>query len=374
LKILIPWYRYPPFSGTSIGGLSVSIWELSKSLKEAKISVEFLCPTTKDSDEPANHDGMVVLRKELGTKLLNNRRLDQKDIDFLKGYDWIFSVNNFGAKSVSCIKESVFRQIHTVAHDRPVSSYLSLDAGPLEYFRMLIQRRREMSYEASLSGTRTICVSQYNLMRMLDHKLEVEENLHHIPNGINTSIFRPVAKEKKFDLIFIGRFQKLKGPDILFGAITILWNLGLKLRTVIVGNFDAREQEFCRNLVPKGCRDSLNFIGMIPHDRVPDLINASNVLVVPSRYESFSLPTLEAQACGVPVVASSTGGIPELLDENTCILVKSLNPDELARSIEKALSSTSLQETALNFGPTKASRYDSASVAKELAQLFQQST
>ena len=370
MKILIPWYRYPPFSASSIGGLSVSIWDLSKSLKKAGVSVEILCPPAGKSNDVENSDELPVLRNDLGTKFVKNQKLDGKDIEFLKSYDWVFPVNNFAAKSISCIKEKVFRQIHTVAHDRPVWSYLSLGAGPMEYLRMLIQKRWEMSAEAELSGTKTVCVSKYNLNKMLEHNLEVEKDLRHVPNGINTSIFRPVAKEKRFDLIFIGRFQKMKGLDILLEAISILWNQGLKLDLAIIGNFDERQKEFCRNLVHAECRKSLNFVGTIPHDQVPDLINLSKVLVVPSRYESFSLPTLEAQACGVPVVASSVGGIPELVGENTGILANSLNPKDFARSVEEAVTSTSLQESGLKFGPEKARHYDNTYVAEEIVQLM----
>jgi glycosyltransferase involved in cell wall biosynthesis len=370
LKILIPWYRYPPFSGTSVGGLSVSIWDLSRSLQLADVPVEVLCPPEDSSEEVVRLDDMTILRNRLGGKLLENRKLDRKEIEFLKSYDWVISVNNFGANSLSEIKGNVVRLIHTIAHDRSISSYLSLNAGPAEYFRILYQRSKERSAEATLSGTTTICVSKYNSAKMIEHKLEVESKIHYIPNGIDTSIFRPAKKDKKFDLIFIGRFQKHKGLDILLNAISILEKRGRRPNVAIVGNFSDYQRQFCANHLPSGSRNSLHFIGTVPHERIPDLINSSRVLVVPSRYESFSLPTLEALACGVPVIATSVGGIPELLDGNTGILLESLEGSELARSIENALTSTSLQENALKFGPAKAKDYDSAVLAKDVKKLL----
>jgi len=355
LKILLPWYRYPPFDKTSVGGLSVAIWDLCNSIQDSKFSLEILCPQLDGPEEVIDSAGTVVLKNAVGTKLLHNRKLEGRDLEFLKGYDWIFSVNNFGARSISGIKEKVVRQIHTVAHDRPVSSYASLDGGFLEYLRMTIQRQREMSQESTLSGTRTICVSKYNLSKMIDRKLELETNLEHIPNGIDTLLFRPTGKEKKYDIIFIGRFQKLKGLDILLRAVSILQPKDKRPKLAIVGNFTDRQKEFCKRLVPSECRESLAFVGTIPHEQVPDLINGSKILVAPSRYESFSLPTLEAQACGIPVVATPVGGIPELLDQNTGILMKSIeDAKELAQAIDHALNDNSLQEKALKFGPARA--------------------
>jgi glycosyltransferase involved in cell wall biosynthesis len=374
LKILIPWYRYPPFDEISVGGLSVAIWDLVHSLSESGISAEILCPQITSTEERTQLNGITVTRNSLGAKLLQNRKLEKSDLEFFKEYGWIVSVNNFGSKSLSGMKEKVVRQIHTVAHDRPVSSYLSLNPGITDYLRMWLQKRREMSSESSLEGTRSVCVSKYNLSKMIGNKLEDERNLYHIPNGVDTGIFHPVEKEKKFDLIFIGRFQRLKGLDLLLAAISILSKQGRKLTLQIVGSFTERQQEYCKKLVPEECKDCLNFTGTVKHEKIAELINSTRVLVAPSRYESFSLPTLEAQVCGVPVVATDIGGIPEIIENGgTGILVKPEDKEELASAIGRAVKSSSIQENALKHGPEMASHYDLPVISRKYEELFARS-
>jgi glycosyltransferase involved in cell wall biosynthesis len=330
--------------------------------------LDILCPPAANSPETSGSP--IVLRNALGTRMARNRRLEKKDLEFLKEYDWILSVNNFGARALSEVKTEVVRHIHTVAHDRPVSSYLSLNAGLMEYSKMVIQRGRERSAEVLLSSTKTFCVSQYNASKMVQYGLEAKSNIHQLPNGIDTSRFKPAVVEKKYELLFIGRFQKLKGLDILLSTFAILQKRGRKPRLAVAGNFNSWERVYCQKLVPEECRSSLNFVGTIPHEQIPDLINASRFLVVPSRYESFSLPTLEAQACGIPIIGSSVGGLPELLDENTGILLKSLSAEELASEIEKALDSGVLGESALKFGPQKAAPFNNHLLARRFENLL----
>ena len=242
-------------------------------------------------------EGVSVVNGGLGNKILENRRLENRDEEILSDFDCILSVNNFGARSLSKIKSKVVRQIHTVARDRPLSSYVSLDPWPVEFLRMLAQKRREMYAEETLAGIGTTCVSNYNLEKMEYYQLERKENLFHIPNGIPTCMFRPSREDPRFDIIFIGRFQKLKGLDILLHSVAILWKRDVKPSVGIVGPFTFPQQKFCLNMVPNEVRRNIRFLGVIDHENIPRSINASKILVVPSRYESFSLPALEAIGC-----------------------------------------------------------------------------
>jgi glycosyltransferase involved in cell wall biosynthesis len=308
------------------------------------------------------------MSSNLGRKVIENRKLDDEETKHLQSFDVILSINNLGSKSLSHSKTKVVRQIHTVASDRPVSSYLSLNPGVVDYLKMYFQKHKEMSRERALSGVGTVCVSQYNLRKMQAKKLEASNNLVQIPNGISIADFKPVKQVKKFDILFIGRFQKLKGLDLLLRSISLL---SLKNKYVIVGiigSFSTAEQNFCLRLVPEKIRKYIQFQGMVKHEEVPKFINSARLVVVPSCYESFSLPSLEAIACGVPIVAFSVGGIPEIVNRENGILVEKIDSSKLATSIEKALQSEDLAQSAMLSGPRKAMQYDIGTVTRNLVK------
>jgi glycosyltransferase involved in cell wall biosynthesis len=370
LRILVPWYKYPPFSSTSIGGLSVSLWETTRSLARTGASVVVLCPSGNGKENDRDIDGVKVVSNIAGTKIIGNRALERTDEKLFRDTDIIFSVNNFGAKSLSNFRSKVVRQIHTVAHDRPLSTYLSLKPRLTDFPKMFVQKRREMSLERALTGVETVCVSQYNLLKMEEHNLESAENLVRISNGIDTTFFKPTIIERRFDIIFIGRFQKLKGLDILLNAFSLVARKNANFTLAIIGSFSKDEQKYCLNLVQEEIRKNIQFLGLIEHEKLPEFINASKIVVVPSRYESFSLPALEAVACGVPVVAFSVGGIPEIIGKENGILVERVAAEDLASSIMNARKSDDLKESAMRDGPKRAINFDLKTVTKQLHDYF----
>jgi glycosyltransferase involved in cell wall biosynthesis len=370
MRVLIPWYNYPPSSETSIGGLSVSLASVARSLHREGVNVEVICPPViSQGKENFESPDVIVHRNKIGEKIANNQLLtSQEENELLANYDKIISINNFGAGAISKFKkkDKLVRQIHTVAHDRPLWSYTQIRSGPFEFVKMYVLRGRERRAERALKGIRTLCVSIYNLEKLKQFDLEEDANLFHIPNSIDTTLFRPLKLEKKYDLLFIGRFQRLKGLDILMQALNLSSKRGNILTVGIVGPFTVSQQRYCRALLREEIRDSVAFLGLVAHESIPNILSQGRVLVVPSRYESFSLPVLEGIACGIPVVASEVGGISELMDEETGILVDSIESSELADQLIKTVQSDGLQETALNRGPKKAKNYDQAIIAKKI--------
>ncbi|MGI0085436.1 MAG: glycosyltransferase, partial [Nitrososphaerales archaeon] len=191
MRILIPWYRFPPFSEETIGGLSVSVYELSLNLSNVGHDVEVMVPPSLDGERQESFGNIVVTRDDLGQRLAGNEDLNSK-LKFFDNYDVILSIDNFAGKSLKPLLKNkrVARQIHTVAPDRPVSSYLSLKANLTEYAKMYVLRRREIEKEKELKGSSSICVSRFLLRKMIEYGLESDSNLTHVPNGIDTHLFR----------------------------------------------------------------------------------------------------------------------------------------------------------------------------------------
>jgi len=113
-------------------------------------------------------------------------------------------------------------------------------------------------------------------------------------------------------LLFVGRIQPLKGLDVAIEALAQLHNSNTRL--LVVGGASGAEgnEEVDRinRLVDNlGVADRVTFVDPQPHHMLSTYYRAADVVVVPSRSESFGLVALEAAACGIPVVASGVGGL-----------------------------------------------------------------
>ncbi|MET9606652.1 D-inositol-3-phosphate glycosyltransferase [Streptomyces sp. NPDC006512] len=138
--------------------------------------------------------------------------------------------------------------------------------------------------------------------------------------------------------LYAGRIQPLKGPDVMVRAVAELLREvpALRRRTVVPvvgGNSGAGPRgdawELAREL---GVADVLRHHPPVPPAELADWYRAADVLMVPSRSESFGLVALEAQACGTPVLASAVGGLPTAVrDRVTGMLVRGNDPLEYAR-------------------------------------------
>ncbi|MFG2615986.1 D-inositol-3-phosphate glycosyltransferase [Streptomyces sp. NPDC048507] len=138
--------------------------------------------------------------------------------------------------------------------------------------------------------------------------------------------------------LYAGRIQPLKGPDVMVRAVAALLAAEPRLRArtivpVVGGNSGAGPRgeawELAREL---GVADVLRHHPPVPQAELAQWYRAADVLLVPSRSESFGLVALEAQACGTPVLAAAVGGLPTAVrDRVTGMLVRGNDPLEYAR-------------------------------------------
>jgi D-inositol-3-phosphate glycosyltransferase len=175
-------------------------------------------------------------------------------------------------------------------------------------------------------------------------------------------------------VMFVGRIQPLKAPDVVIRAAADLLdrNPGLRDRLVVpvIGGPSGSGAETPRSLV--GLADSLGIadvVRFVPPQRQEELAlwyRAATVVVVPSYNESFGLVAIEAQACGTPVVAARVGGLrTAVVDGASGILLDGHDPAEYAGAIEKMVSSPALlaamRETAVQhahaFGWSQTARH-----------------
>ncbi|MFZ9696460.1 MAG: glycosyltransferase [Ilumatobacteraceae bacterium] len=143
-------------------------------------------------------------------------------------------------------------------------------------------------------------------------------------------------------MLFVGRIQPLKGLDVAVETLARLADRRARLLVVGGASGNEGESEFLRisSLIEAhGLGDRVDFVEPQAHHILSTYYRAADVVIVPSRSESFGLVALEAAACGVPVVASGVGGLITIVDDGvTGHLVADRSPDVFAHHVDRILA------------------------------------
>jgi D-inositol-3-phosphate glycosyltransferase len=158
-------------------------------------------------------------------------------------------------------------------------------------------------------------------------------------------------------LLFVGRIQPLKGVDVAVRTLAALDRPDASL--VIVGGAsgvggDTEVEKVVALVDELGLTDQVHFVAPQAHHLLSSYYRAADLVLVPSRSESFGLVALEAAACGTPVVASAVGGLLTLVDHgHTGFLVSGRDPDVFASYADEILTNDRL---AVEMGQNAAAR------------------
>ena len=175
-------------------------------------------------------------------------------------------------------------------------------------------------------------------------------------------------------LLFVGRIQPLKSADVAVKALHALDRPDAVL--VIVGGAsgvdgDAEVEKLLALVDELGLGDRVRFVPPQPHHLLSSWYRAADVVLVPSRSESFGLVALEAAACGTPVVAAAVGGLLTLVDHgHSGFLVEGRDPEVYAAYTAELLENDAL---AWEMGVTAAARsrrYTWSLAAARLRRLY----
>lgn len=142
-------------------------------------------------------------------------------------------------------------------------------------------------------------------------------------------------------VLFVGRIQPLKGPDVAIRALAAMARRDALL--LVVGGAsgvdgDREMAHAVRLAAALGVADRVRFIEPKPHHILSSYYRAADVVVVPSRSESFGLVALEAAACGIPVVAAAVGGLLNIVHDGvTGHLIEGRDPARFARALTQVI-------------------------------------
>lgn len=169
------------------------------------------------------------------------------------------------------------------------------------------------------------------------------------PFGVDCDEFspRPVPPSESFAIGTVKTLEATYGIDVLirsFARVVARYKGSKKLRLVIAGEGPLRKN---LELLAKesGVGGLTAFLGHIPHDRVPSLLNSLALFVSVSRFETFGVAAVEASASGLPVVISDAGGLPEVVRHGiTGIMVPHGDLEATAQAISTLIEDDSLRQ------------------------------
>jgi teichuronic acid biosynthesis glycosyltransferase TuaC len=135
-------------------------------------------------------------------------------------------------------------------------------------------------------------------------------------NGVDLNHFRIETSEddtkKRRTIGFIGSLDKKKGADYLIDIFSEIKRKKNNVDFLIIG--DGTLMSFLKGKFRLETENlDVTFTGKLSYDKIPNMMNKLDVLVVPSRNEGFGMVVIEANACGIPVVGSKVGGLPEAI-------------------------------------------------------------
>ena len=216
-----------------------------------------------------------------------------------------------------------------------------------------------------------------------------------IPPGVDLSHFYPIPEDEAREyvgvgsderlLLFVGRIEPLKGIDTLIGAMESMRQLGIlkrhNVRLAVIGGDAAvsetemsvemaRLQELSKKL---DLGEIVTFLGKRSQDSLPYYYSAADMLVLPSRYESFGMVVLEAMACGTPVIASQVGGLVHLVEDGaTGFLVPDQDAITLCERISQLLDSDTLLKQMGANATQAAQDFDWRSITHDVYDLYRE--
>ena len=214
-----------------------------------------------------------------------------------------------------------------------------------------------------------------------------EHKLEHIPWGVDTKVFRPMKKSRQrvrslfgfkeddFVIGYCGRLVPVKGIDVLIAAVSKLLKENEKVRLLVIGGGDdgtGGKNNKYKDIAHSLLKSNVLITGWVEMEKVPLYWQAADVAVLPSFSESGGGGAMEPSACGIPVVASRTGGLQDtVVDQHTGFLVTPGNREELYKKIKIFMEHPDLAKKMGENGRNyMKNRYDWDGIAEKYIDLY----
>lgn len=224
----------------------------------------------------------------------------------------------------------------------------------------------EHLYDAIITNSRSSAGHLLRVSKNLEKKIAV------IPNGIDISEFskkKSTILEGEPSLLYVGRLDHIKGVDILVRALQSVKADLPEICLHIVGK-GSQENQIRKLLISQKLENNVKLHGHMNHEEITKLYMAADIVVVPSRDETFGITVLEAMAAGKPLIVSNRGALPELVEKGRNGLVVDLFPDTMANAIVSLSNDKDLMARMTKTNKLKAKSYTWSRISRRYIGLY----
>lgn len=375
-----------PGSGDS-GGMNVYVRELVGALAQAGVDCSVYVRRWADG-LPATVDvepGFRVVHVDAGPAELPKEALGdvideftagvladidaQGDVDAIHANYWLSGVAGHAIKHQ--LDLPLVSTFHTLARVKAETG------DPEPQLRVDAESKVIGCSDAILASSTAEAAQLVSLYHAAPDRVEI------VPPGVDHAFFSPGDRNGARQalrigdhpvLLFVGRIQPLKGLDVAVRAMDELDRDDAQL--VVVGGPSGREgreeYERCRKLAAElGVAERVRWVDPQPHHLLSTYYRAADVVMVPSRSESFGLVALEAAACGIPVVAAAVGGLRTLVEHGrTGFLVDGREPRAFAAYANEILANPTMAAAMGARAHDRARNYTWSTSAARLRRLY----
>lgn len=241
------------------------------------------------------------------------------------------------------------------------------------------ERMRGRQIRWALSGARRVITVSRALAHLVARMGIDTRRLSVLYNGVDKSLFQPRGdavdraelgwKSSDKVILYVGNLKLEKGCVDLVDAFIALTRACADCKLLFIG--DGVKRSAIEDVAKtSGVADSVRCVGRVDHAQLAPWFRMANVLCLPSHAEGVPNVILEAMCCGLPVVATNVGGIPEVLPTHCGLMVEPHRPAALASALRQALTS-SWDHAAI---AAQAEQFDWQANARQLLALLHSAT
>lgn len=172
--------------------------------------------------------------------------------------------------------------------------------------------------------------------------------------------------------IHVGTLHPRKNLTTLLDAFAVVAPQHGDLHLALVGKRGWLYEPLFAQVQRLGLEDRVHFTGYVPHDELPALLTAARLFLLPSLYEGFGLPVLEAMACGTPVICSNVSSLPEVVGD-AAILVDPRDLSAWIEALERVLDDERLRATLARKGLRQVARFSWEQCAEQTLAVLEAS-
>jgi glycosyltransferase involved in cell wall biosynthesis len=241
--------------------------------------------------------------------------------------------------------------VHTLHHPITVDRDLELSHATNPFRKATLRRWYgflNMQMRVARQLPRHLTVSENSRKDIVAQMGVAPDTLHIVPVGVDQTQFRPLPHVARVP----GRLLTTASADVPLKGLTYLIEALAKVRTeredahlVVIGR-PRHKSAVPAQIAKLGLTGAIEFVSGVSDERVVELYAEADIAVIPSLYEGFSLPAVEAMACGVPLVTTTGGALPEVVGPpgESALLVPPADPGALAAQIVDLLDDPARRE------------------------------